>query len=238
MQVRGHDATFAPPGRGPRIGRRALAAGLAALAAAPPARAGSDQPRFSLPPGDALTFRIQRDGAEVGSHRVAFEQHGSLTVARAAIDITVVVAWITVYRFTHRATETWQGERFGGIESHTDDNGTTAWMRTVWDPEGALRVSGSGTAPYAAPPGALASTYWNPAVLRAAPVISSQDGQLSAQRVVAGPLEQVPCVHGSVLARRHTMFGKLDMDIWYDLDDRWAHMRFRRDGAVITYLRA
>ena len=228
----------AAAGTNPRIGRRVLAGGAAALTLARPARAAGEPPGFSPPPGDAVTFRILRDGSVVGSHHVAFEQHGAITIARAAIDIVVIVAWITVYRFTHRATETWQGNRFGGIDSHTDDNGSAAWMHTLWDPEGELRVSGSGTAPYAAPPGALASTYWNPAILRAAPVISSQDGRLSAQRVFAGPLEEVPCVHGTVRARRHTVLGDLEMDIWYDLEGRWAHMRFRRGGALITYLRA
>ena len=224
--------------RPPWPGRRALAAGVAGLAAGlaalRPARAGQ---AAAQPAGGAMDFRILRDGAEVGSHRIDFQQTRSLTIARVAVDIAVSYAWITVYRFAHRATEIWQGDRFIGIESQTDDNGTAAWMRTEPDADGALRVSGSGTAPYAAPPGALASTYWNPAILRTAPLISSQDGRLSEQRVVAGPLEDVPCVGGTVRARRHQMLGEQDMDIWFDLEDRWAHLRFRRGGAVITYLR-
>ena len=236
MRVGGDGATVNPP----RLGRRALAAGSGALAVVRPAPAASleTQPGFNLPPGDALAFRILRDGSEVGSHRIAFERHGRTTIARVTIDIAVRYAWITMYRFTHRATETRQTDRFSGIESHTDDNGGAAWMRTAWDAGGGLRVSGSGTATYAAPPGALASTYWNPAILRAAPVISSQDGRLTEQRVLTGALEDVPCVGGTVRARRHEMLGDLDMEIWYDLADQWAHMRFRRGGALITYLRA
>jgi hypothetical protein len=219
-----------------RLGRRCLTASVAALAVARQARADAGQAALNLPRGNAIGFRILRDGSEVGTHRVAFDRRGDTTVVQVAIDIAVTYGWITMFRFTHRAVETWQGERFSGIGSHTDENGRAAWMRTVPDPGGALLVSGSGTVPYAAPPGALASTYWNPAIL-GAPVISSQDGRLSAPRVEAGPLEPVPCVGGTVQARRHDMHGDRDLQIWYDLDDQWAHFRFQRDGSLITYLR-
>jgi hypothetical protein len=215
-----------------RLGRRALAVSAAALAVVGPAAAG-----LTLPPGNALTFRILRDGSEIGSHRIDFDRHGTATIARVAIDIAVTYAWITVYRFAQRAEETWTNGRFSGIESRTDDNGKAAWMRTAGDPARALQVSGSGTEPYAAPPGALPSTYWNPAILDG-PLISSQDGRLCLQHVLPGPVENVPCVGGTVLARRHEMHGDLDIQIWYDLDNQWAHLRFRRDGSLITYLRA
>lgn len=235
MQAGGDGATFPSP----HLRRRALAAGAAALAVVGPAQpARSDQAGINLPPREALAFHILRDGSKVGTHRITFEQHGANTVARVAIDIAVSYGWVTVYRFTHRATEIWQGDRCIGIDSHTDDNGSAAWMRTEPDPGGALRVSGSGTAPYAAPPGALVSTYWNRAILHAAPLISSQDGRLTGQRVLSGGLEDVPCVGGTLRARHHQMLGDRTMDIWFDLDDRWAHLRFARDGAMIIYLRA
>ena len=129
----------------------ALAAACATLALARRARAD-----LALPPGGAIAFRILRDGVEVGTHRIDFARRGDTTIAHVAIDIAVSYAWITVYRFAHRATETWHGAHFAGIESRTDDNGTAAWMRTATDPAGDLLVSGSGTEPYAAPPGALA----------------------------------------------------------------------------------
>ncbi len=217
---------------GRRIGRRGLAAACATVALARRARAD-----LALPPGGAIAFRILRDGVEVGTHRIDFGRHGDTTIAHVAIDIAVSYAWITVYRFAHRATETWHGAHFAGIESRTDDNGTAAWMRTATDPAGDLLVLGSGTEPYVAPPGALASTYWNPAILLAAPVISSQDGRLSEQRVLTGDLEAVPCLGGTLQARRHEMRGERDLEIWYDLDDQWAHMRFQRGGSLITYLR-
>lgn len=215
-----------------RPGRRTLTA----LAAAVVFRPAWAEAGLNLPPGDAIAFRILRDGTEVGSHRIDFERRGKITLARIAIDIAVRYGWVTVYRLAGRATEIWQGERFLGIDSHTDDNGTAAWMRTAPDPGGGFQVSGSGTAPYVAPPGALASTYWNPAIL-AAPVINSQDGRLSEPEVLTGPLEEVPSAAGPVQARRHDMHGDPDMEIWYDLDRQWAYLRFRRGGSVITYLR-
>lgn len=231
----GSDGAFFPS---PGLGRRALAAGAAALAVVRPARAGAYQAVRPLPPGAAVTFRILRDGGQVGTHRITFTQHGATTIARVAIDIAVVYAWVTVYRLSQRATEIWQGDRFLGMDSHTDDNGTAAWMHAAPGPDGVLRVSGSGTAPFAAPPGALPSTYWNPVILRAVPVFSSQDGRLTEQRVRAGALEEVPCAGGTVRARRHELLGEHDREIWYDLDDQWAYMRFRRGGSLITYLRA
>ena len=218
-------------GQGRSIGRRGLAAGAAALVLAGPAQAA-----LPLPPGNALAFRILRDGSEVGTHRVSFSQRGDATVAQVATDIAVAYFSITMFRLAHRAAEIWDDNGFRGIESATDNNGTAEWMRAERDADGTLLVTGSGTAPYAAPRGALASTYWNPAIL-GAPVISSQDGHLTRDNVSDGPVERVPVADGTVLARRYEMGGDLGLAIWYDLQGQWAHLRFRRDGSVITYLR-
>ena len=215
-----------------RLGRRALAMAAAALALARPARAAPN-----LPADDTLVFAILRDDAPVGTHRLTFERGEQRTVVRSAIDIAVNYGPLTVYRFAQRVAETWTGDGFFAIDSHTDDNGTPAWMHAERDASGKLQVAGSGTAPYAAPPGALASTYWNPAIL-GVPVISSQDGHLTAPEVIAGPVEPVPADGGFVLARRSEMRGDPDLEIWYDLHARWAHLRLRRYGSVITYLRA
>ena len=124
---------------------------------------------------------------------------------------------------------------FIGMESHSDDNGTAAWMRTAAGPGGALLVSGSGTEPYAAPPGALPVDLLEPGHPAVPPLFSSQDGRLCVQSVVSGPRSSWFPVSAARCRRGATTC--MATSKWWSgttHDDQWAHMRLWRHGSVIT----
>ncbi len=94
-------------------------------------------------------FRIVREGREIGTHRVTFtDRGGGQWAADTAVDITVRLAGITVFRFTHRFQEVWAGTRLVGVASRRDRNGTVTEMRAeaagggivVTGPEGRITL--------------------------------------------------------------------------------------------------
>ena len=203
------------------------------------ARPGPAGGRADLPPGDAIAFRILRDGAEVGSHRIDFERRGETTIARVAIDIAVSYAWVTVYRFdppadrnlagrpVHRHREPHRRQRHRGLDAHR--------RRSRRRPAGvgqrhrALCRAARRARLHLLEPGHPAGRPGDQFAGRAA--------ERAACRVRRRwrwcPASAARCRRGATRC-----MATLEMEIWYDLDDQWAHMRFRRDGSVITYLRA
>ncbi|KAA5611135.1 hypothetical protein F1189_16225 [Rhodovastum atsumiense] len=207
-----------------RLGRRAMLAGLLAL---PAGAAGA-----ALLATDR-SFRVLADGRPIGTHAVRFSRRGEALEASSTIRLAVTVGPLTVFRFTHQAVETWQGQTFVRIESQTNDDGTKLWMRAMRQ-GGGVTVEGS-AGRHIAPAAALPSTWWNRAVL-AAPLFSAQDGQMYDKQVTAGPLETLPGGDGSLRGWRHSVTVGTDVDVWYDLEGRWAGLRFHRNGKLITYL--
>jgi hypothetical protein len=149
------------------------------------------------------------------------------------IDILVKFGPVPVYRYSHRATETWRGGLFTGIESTTNRDGTPHRMRAETTASG-LVVEGSGTPRYQAPANIFATTYWNKAMLQRK-IINSEDGRLFD--VTAMPLaeEIVPAATGTLRARRYKLAGDLPLDLWYDAAGQWAHLVFTKDGSTVIY---
>ena len=219
-------------GRRNRITRRLLLAGAAAMASGHTAHAA-----LPVPPGNKLNFRLMRHGAPIGTHMMTFRGDGDVLIVDIAVDVLVKFGPIPLVRYTHRNQETWQHDRLVGFESHTDRNGTRMHAKARWAGSG-LAVEGSGTKPYIAPANALATTHWNSHMLRG-PMIGVQDGMLVHPIVSPQPEERVRLATGNdIRARRYTLSGDLDLELWYDPSDTWAGLRFTvDDGSVISYER-
>jgi hypothetical protein len=191
-------------------------------------------PPLPVPSGDRLGFRLLRKGDVIGSHLLTFARQGEQLVVSIAIDILVKFGPIPVYRYSHRASERWVGDRFMGIESRTDRDGKDLVMKAARGPEG-LVVEGSFGPRYVAPAGVLPSTYWNKAMLTGQ-VINSEDGELMKVPFQERGDEAVPTATGSrINARRYRLGGDLPLDIWYDAAGQWAHLVFEKNGTSVIY---
>jgi hypothetical protein len=178
-----------------------------------------------------LSFVALRDGSEMGMHTVSFDQDADRLLVRSAADFAVRLGPIVLYRYTYRATETWQGGTLQAISAHTDDNGTAEFVyaRRTGDQ---LIVTGSKTGRYAAPPGALAATHWNEAEL-GKPMINPQNGELMqfAQRDLGSDR-----LASGTIARHFALSGYASLDLWYDDARVWRALRaIASDGSVIDY---
>ena len=214
------------------LGRRDLLVAGAAVVVGGNARAALPVPR-----GNGLAFRLMRHGAAIGTHSLAFRRSGDALEVDIAVDVLVKFGPFPFVRYTHHNREVWQGDRLVGVSAHTDRNGTELHMAAAWTDTG-LRVEGSGTRPYVAPPNAFATTYWRRATLFG-PLIGTQDGMLvhpAISQLQQGPIRLASGEETPV--RRYVLSGDLDVELWYDANDTWAGMRFTAaDGSVISYER-
>ena len=107
------------------IARRGLLG--AAIGAAVVAPAWAQMP---VPAGRKLGFAVVRNGSRIGQHLLFFEPEGARLVVRVEVDITVTFGPITLYRYRHRARETWDGAEVAAFEAAT---GRSLW-RTATEP--------------------------------------------------------------------------------------------------------
>ncbi|MFZ4689621.1 MAG: DUF6134 family protein [Polymorphobacter sp.] len=215
------------------IDRRELLLGGAVLAALPlPARAA-----LPVPAGDRLAFDVMRKGSRLGTHVLTFERKGDNLVVRVAVELMVKAAFITLYRYSHRATERWVGDEVVALDSTTDDDGKKFTV-TGRRENGALVVQGSQTPRYVAPANAHPATHWNRSQMDG-PWINTQDGKLLRPRVVQQGVEAIATVKsGQVRASRLVLSGDVDMNMWYDQQPTWSGLSFKgKDGTEVRYVR-
>ncbi len=182
-----------------------------------------------------LTFDVTRDGASIGTHRVSIGTRGARTDVAIEIDLEVRFAFLTLYRYTHRARETWIGTDLVALDATTDDNGTPTRVaaRAV---AGGLAVEGSGGS-YIAPAGTFPTSYWKREKVRQTQLLDTQSGRLVAVRN-AGSAARDADVDGTVQpVEIHRIDGDLAAEVGYAADGSWATLAFEARGARIGYVR-
>jgi hypothetical protein len=174
-----------------------------------------------------LEFDVMRDGAPIGTHRVTVEHDGAETRATIEIDMAVRLAFVTIYRYTHRSTELWRAGKLVSLDARTDDNGTRTQVGARAT-EAGLTIEGSGGS-YIAPAATVPTSYWNPEKVMRSPLLDTQSGKLidvSAMTLESGP--------GGM---RYRLRGDLEADLAYGPGGDWTGLSFAARGARIDYVR-
>lgn len=206
------------------MNRRGLLVGLGGVALVRPAGACT---------GRSWLFRVEREGRDIGRHRIALHPSAEGLEVRVEIDLAVRLGFLTLYRYTHDNREVWQNGRFTGFESRTDDNGRRFRVTCARDAAGFAIESSEGL--FRAPPGAVATTYWHRAFTRSSVWIDSMSGH--PRRIVCGPRsEAAPYAPGCATGlMAFTVSGDLALDLAY-AGERLAGLGSVVGGARITYV--
>jgi hypothetical protein len=213
------------------ISRRVILSACAALTAR---RATAALP---VPPARELTFRLIRHGNDIGRHTLTFDRQDDILTAHVEVHALVSLLSIPIVHYSHRATETWQGDTLIGLSGETDKNGRHGWVNARRTDEG-LVVLGSQTERYVAPDSAIATSYWNKRMLNG-PMISLEDGVLLRPKVAARPADTIRLASGGTIEAEHyKLTGSFNVDVWYDQTNTWAGLAFEvADGSDVHYER-
>jgi hypothetical protein len=189
-----------------------------------------------VPADNRLCFDIVRKGSTLGTHEVTFAMSGDRLTVTVAVNLVYKILGVTLYRYTHRATEIWEDGRVIALHTTTDDNGEKYQVSGKRGGTG-LVIEGTKAPRYTAPANALPATHWNQSELDG-PWINTQDGRLMHPKVTPGKIETIPADGGrKVIARRFSLSGDVQLDMWYDDRLGWTGLRFSRGGSVIRYER-
>jgi hypothetical protein len=180
-------------------------------------------------------FEVLRNGRPIGTHVAVVERRGEETRVEIAIDLAVTFGPLTLYRYKHRSTERWRGERIEAIEGETDDDGTNlsfkAWAegdRIVLDgPEG--RQIG--------PADAIPSSYWNRRLRTATSWIETHWGILAPIEITRGRPVVLRRPGGEVVAIPHRIeSNKAAVTPLYSEAGEWVGLTFELWGASFEYV--
>ena len=197
------------------------------VAAQPAAAAG-------VPDSGVLDFAILRNGTEIGSHVIRFEKRGNPTIVRIEATVDYRLAFIPLYLFRHAAREEWRDGRLVRMTAQTNDNGDD--YEVVVAPNGAtldLTVNGAAQSIDAR---LVPASLWNNALVGDRTVIDPADGELMKVSVRESGEETITVRGRKVRARRYSMTGDFQRDLWYDGDGVLLQVVFQgEDGSEIRY---
>lgn len=189
----------------------------------------------AVPPGNRIAFSVTRNDSPIGTHAIDFARDGGDVRVSIAIDFAVRFLGITAFRYTHRNTELWRGDRLLSIASTTDNNGTPLSVKAQANGSG-IAVEGTEGGTYLAPIEAISTSYWHGAFLRGQK-IDTQGGKLLKTTLQRVGDETITVAGRPTQATRWRIDGDLSLDIWYDAAGTWSGLRFLNSGAAIVYTR-
>lgn len=188
------------------------------------------------PAGGALHFTVLRDGEDIGTHQIDFQQSGDALEVDIKTRIAVKMAFITVFRFEHDGHEVWRDNKLVSMETKTDDDGTDHTLVATANGDGELHIVGDGKE-RTAQGGIIPASLWNPSFLESNVLLNSLDGTKLNINVALKGDEVVTAGGKSVNAKHYVMTGDFERELWYD--DNWALVKIAfkgEDGSDIQYV--
>ena len=174
------------------------------------------------------SFRVMRNGQQIGTHVVQVAERGGERVTRSDVSVVPKLLGVVMYRFEHRYVEvTAPGFRFRSVDSHLNRNGKVAVVKAratpeavlVEGPEGALRL----------PPDAAPLSWWDPSRLGGAvPIFGTTTGRVMelrwSRRALPGGGFAIGCT------------GEVEAECLFAADGNWVGFSTRGDdGSTVTY---
>ena len=229
---------------------RRLALALILVAAGPATGVAADD----FPYGNTHSFAVYRNGQQIGSHTLAFQGTGQQRAVTTSIDFAVKALGLTVYRYSHRGNEVWNGSMLQSIDTKTDDNGKQFTMRARHDGsrlaverKGGDMAFGTsandqgfqrnGTAVETLPSTLLPSTHWNLDQVKQSTLLNTQYGTPSKVQITKLGRETIKTSSRSIEATHYRYTGDISMDQWFDDRGRWVKAAFKAfDGSEIEYI--
>lgn len=179
-----------------------------------------------------LAFEVWREGSPIGRHSLTFQTEGDRLTVDIAIDLSVGIGPITLYRYRHRSQENWQGGKLIALATDTNDDGTKFTVRAQSAPEG-LKVGSE-----LLPADVLPTSYWHVAAMTRSQLLDSQDGSVRLVSVAKIGRETADIAGVAQPVDRYRVSGDLEMDLLYLPNGEWAGLEFMAKGSKITYRRS
>lgn len=185
--------------------------------------------------GDEISFKVLRKGNDFGTHKISFsgDPDGKLVVT-SEVSLRAGLGPITAFRYTLEAQETWQDGVLVGLSGTTNDNGDRLQVEADKQGDG-LNVAGteySGLVDL----GILPSSHWHKGQVTASRILSTEDGEVLDVTTQQVGRETISVAGRQVEADRYLLKSDIDLDLWYDTQNRLVKLAFEARGQNIEYV--
>jgi hypothetical protein len=183
-----------------------------------------------------LVFEIIRKGEPIGRHGVRFLGDGDALEVVSEIDVTVRLAFITVFSFEQEARDRWQGRTLIGSTVTTDENGQRTRM-SLEAKAGRLRGEGARGA-LDLPLGLFTDlSWWNRSIVEQDALIDAQTGEVAPVDLRTGRAGSVEIAGQPVAAQGFELASTKGRGgtIWYDMDGNWIAATMHTRGETLEY---
>lgn len=190
-----------------------------------------------IPSAGSLGFTVQRDGEDVGTHTIRFDDSdGALKVnVQTSVNVTLPFIGISVYHFEHNGSELWRDGELVTLESRTDDDGEARELK-VQREGGKLRVE-SNVAQHDSAGDLIPASLWHPDLITSKILLNTLDGSEMLVSVSEQDNETVEVQGQMVNARHFVLSGGLNRELWYDGDGVLVKVAFAaKDDSRIEYV--
>jgi hypothetical protein len=166
-------------------------------------------------------FRVLLDGEAIGEHSFSVSTSGDAREVVSEANFVVKVLGIPVYRYRHKASESWRGDCLAQLVSFTDDDGNVSRVRAQAGKDGRLDVT-VGSITRSLPGCTMSFAYWNPALRQQTKLLNAQTGveeRVQIRRLGDATLD----VRGEpIAAHRWRISGPVaPLDVWYSEQGEW-----------------
>ncbi len=181
-----------------------------------------------------IRYNVFRKGKPFGTHVSQFSvgEEGALEV-RHEIELKAKIGPITVYKYSHMATEVWDGARLVSLRGETEKNGDEITVSAKAQ-EDALVVSGTNF-DGKVDADIVPATHWNIRQMYEGGLLSTEGGQTLDVVVEELGRETLTIAGESVETTKFSLAADLTVILWYDDTGRWVKCAFSARGQDIEY---
>ena len=181
-----------------------------------------------------IRYDVLRKGKPFGTHVSSFSvgEDGTLSVTHD-IELKAKIGPVTVYKYSHKATERWQDSQLIALRGETRKNGDELSVTASRNGD-SLTVSGSnfdGTVEADIVP----ATHWNIRQMFEGGILSTEGGQ-TLETVVEELGRETLTIDGEdIETTKFSLASDLTVFLWYDDNGRWVRCEFTARGQKIEY---
>lgn len=185
-----------------------------------------------------MEFEVWLGDRSIGQHLFQIDERADQTLVTSSLDLGVKLLFATLFKYEHRAIETWQGGCLLEINSTTKDNGERFALEGQASGEGFLVAieNGDNRVVDRHEQRCIGSyAYWDRNRLKLSSLINSQTGEINEVQLT---------YLGSTPIPRHTTEGetyslatdKALITLWYSQTGTWLALKTSARKRTLTYV--
>lgn len=180
-------------------------------------------------------FRVFLDDREIGTHTVKMKPYKDLKQVSVNADFKVKFLFLTAFSYEHQTEEVWQGSCLTDIQSTTNNNGESLFVRKQPSTANFKILTHAGEQELQ---GCVRSfAYWDPDLLKADKLLNTQTGEYEAVDVIEMGQSNIAIDGQNVQAIQYRLaMEDKRVDLWYSEDKQWLALKSEtEDGYQISY---